>query len=147
MATIGYTAKLQVKKGTAFEDVSPEVVTIQLPAIEVSSVESTHLNVTDGFKTYLPGLKNSGVLSFEANYTKDAYTLLDGIRGKLKEGTTEIEWKITAPDEDAGATPSTFTPQTFQFKGFVMKTEVGFEPEGVSKIKCEVQVVGKVTVA
>lgn len=144
MATIGYTAKLQVKTSGSFVDVSPEVVTIQVPAVEVSSVESTHLNVTDGFKTYVPGLKNSGTLSFEANYTKEAYTLLDGIRGKLKEGSVEIEWKITAPDEDgAGA----FTPQTFQFKGYVMKTELGFEPEGVSKIKCEVQVVGKVTVA
>lgn len=147
MATIGYTAKLQVKKASDFEDVSPEVVTITVPAIEVSSVESTHLNVTDGFKTYVPGLKNAGVLSFEANYTKDAYVLLDGIRGKLKEGTTDIEWKITAPDEDGGATPSMFTPQTFTFKGFVMKTELAFEPEGVAKIKAEVQVVGKVTVA
>jgi hypothetical protein len=145
MATIGYTAKLAVKTTGSFVDVSPEVVTISVPAVEVSSVESTHLNVTDGFKTYVPGLKNAGTLSFEANYTKDAYTTLDNIRGLLKSGSNDIEWRITAPDEDgAGA----FTPQTFIFKGFVMKTEgPTFEPEGLAKLKCEVQITGKVTVA
>jgi hypothetical protein len=116
-----------------------ETVTIQIPAVEVTSVEDTHLGVTDRFRTYVPGLRDSGTISVEANYNKATITALDGLTGTLRT------WRITAPDED-GAGPD--TAPTFTFQGFISKRDATeMKPDEIAKIKFEIKVTGKVTIA
>jgi hypothetical protein len=116
-----------------------ETVTIQIPPVEVTSVEDTHLGVTNRHRTYVPGLRDSGTISVEANYSNATLIALDGLTG------TPRTWRITAPDEDgAGAE----TAPTFVFQGFISKRDpVDMVPDEVAKIKFEIKVTGEVTIA
>lgn len=151
MATIGFTAKLELDNGGGTFAIIDEATMITVPAQETTTVETTHLNLSTPMKTFTPGLTDPGVLSFEANYTKASYNQLNAVRGKLKDGANpipptgdDIKWRITAPDEDgAGAG----TAQTFTFAGILTKLELGFETEAVVKIKGEVKVSGAITIA
>lgn len=146
MATIGFTAKLELDNGSGTFAVIDEATMITVPAQETTTVETTHLNLSTPIKTFTPGLTDPGVLSFEANYTKASYNQLNAVRGKLKDGANpipptgdDIKWKITAPDDG--------TPQVFTFNGILTKLELGFETEAVVKIKGEVKVSGEITIA
>lgn len=151
MAVIGFTAKLELNDGAsnAFVVVD-ETTMITLPAQDVTTVETTYLGLSTPYKTYTPGLTDSGTLSFECNYTKATYTRLQAVRGKLKHTTiippsgTNVEWKVTAPDEDAGGVG---TAQSFTMNGILTKLDLSMEVEGVMRIKGEVKVSGAITVA
>jgi hypothetical protein len=151
MAVIGFTAKLELYDGTsnAYEVVD-ETTMITLPAQDVTTGETTYLGLATPYKTYTPGLTDSGTLSFECNYTKATYNRLQAVRGKLKHTTvippsgTDVNWKVTAPDEDAGGAG---TAQTFTMNGILTKLDLGIEIEGVMKIKGEVTISGAITVA
>lgn len=131
MAVIGFTAQLEAGTGAsdALEVVS-ESTMIQVPALQASTVESTHLAVTDGIRTYIPGLIDPGTVSFEANYTAGVYSKLKAILAKKKP------WKISSPEDEN---------QTFSFDGILTKVDLSFETEAVAKIKGEVKVTGDVT--
>jgi hypothetical protein len=141
MGIIGWTTKLEHSTAPtpgAYTLVA-ETVSIQVPAVEVSSVEDTHLGVVNGFRTYTPGLKDSGTISIEANYSKALMTALDGLTGLVKT------WRVTAPDEDGAGSG---TAQTFVFAGFVQKRDATeFKPDEVVKIKFDIKVTGAVTIA
>lgn len=151
MAVIGFTAKLELNDGAsnAFVVVD-EATTITLPAQDVTTVETTYLGLPTPHKTYTPGLTDSGTLGFECNYAATTYNRLQAVRGYLKYTTqippsgTAVQWKVTAPDEDAGGAG---TAQTFTMNGILTKLDVSFEVEGVVKIKGEVKVSGAITVA
>lgn len=137
-------AKVQYGYGTAATDVA-EVTMISGPSPEFGEAETTHLGLTDPWKTFVPTLGDGGSLSFECNYKAATVTALNGILGKYDNGTAKMKWKITAPDEDGAGSG---TAQTFTFEGFLKKAEYGnFEPEAVAKIKGEVKIIGMITVA
>jgi hypothetical protein len=151
MAVIGFTAALSVNDGSSNAQQEIDQVTmITLPSQDTAVVEASYLGMTDPYKEFLPGLTDSGVLGFECNYSKATYNRLVALVGKQKHTTripasgTNVEWEITAPDEDAGGAG---TAQTFTFNGILTKLEVNVEVEAVMKIKAEVKVNGKITVA
>lgn len=152
MAVIGFTSKLELDPGTGSFAVIDEMTMITIPAMEVTSVETSYLGISASapYKQFTPGLIDPGVLAFECNYKKDTYNTLNGVRGKLKATTaipptgSDVKWKVTCPDED-GAGSS--TAQTFTWNGFLTKLEVNVEVEGVMKIKGEVKLSGACTVA
>jgi len=151
MATIGFTAKLELNDGASNAyDVVAETTMITLPAQDVTTVETTYLGLSTPHKTFTPGLTDSGVLSFECNFTEATYNRLQAVRGKLKHTTiippsgTDVNWKVTAPDEDAGGAG---TAMTFTMNGILTKLEVSMEVEAVMKIKGEIKISGAITVA
>jgi len=151
MAVIGFTAKLELNDGSSNAyAVIDELTMITLPAQDVTTVETTHLGLSTPFKTFTPGLTDSGVLSFECNFTEDNYARLQAVRGKLKHSSsippsgTDVNWKVTAPDEDAGGAE---TAMTFVMNGILTKLDVSMEIESVMKIKGEVKISGAITVA
>jgi hypothetical protein len=60
------------------------------------SIETTHSDLTDGYKTFLPGWADGGEASFSFNYTETTYSallLLDGVVASFK-----LEWTDTGDD-------------------------------------------------
>lgn len=151
MALIGFSAKLEVNDGAsnAYQEVD-ETTMITLPSQDTTTIEASYLGMTDPYKEFLPGLTDSGVLGFEANYSATVYSRLNDLLGKLKHGNripatgTSVNWKVTAPDADAGGSGS---PQVFTMNGILTKLEVSMEVEAVMKIKGEVKINGQITVA
>jgi hypothetical protein len=144
MAIIGFNTALAVDTSTVPPAAAGtyttlnEVVTVSIPTGDVTVVDATHIAVTNGWKVFLPGLKDGGVMSFESNFTKADFTTLNTQRGVNRH------WRITAPDEDPGA-PT--VQAVFTFQGFITKLEASFEAEAVVKIKGELKVTGAIGVA
>ena len=146
MAIIGFSAALAIDPGTATFTNLPELVMVSLPAFETTTVETSHLGLSNTYKTFTPGLTDGGVMTFECNYSKAAYTQLQTVLGKLKITTAippsgnDIRYRVTLPDEDAGGAG---TAQVFT----LTKMECSAEVESIMKIKGEVKVNSNITVA
>lgn len=138
---IGWTTKLEhtTAPTPGSYTLVAETVSIQIPPVEVSAVEDTHLAVPNRFRTYVPGLFDSGTVSVEANYSKATINALSGLTGVVRT------WRITPPDED-GAGPE--TAPVFTFQGFISKREpIEVKPDEVVKVKFDIKLTGGLTIA
>lgn len=75
-------------------------------------IETTTLS--DGARTYIPGIEDTDNLSFDANYTKTDFTTLKALKGTEQDlaiwfGGTESEGTVTPTGSDG----------KFEFKGYV----------------------------
>lgn len=79
---------------------------------EPDKIETTTLS--DGARTYIPGIEDTDNLSFDANYTKTDFTTLKALKGTEQNlaiwfGGTESEGTVTPTGSDG----------KFEFKGYV----------------------------
>lgn len=79
---------------------------------EPDKIETTTLS--DGARTYIPGIEDTDNLSFDANYTKTDFTTLKALKGTEQDlaiwfGGTESEGTVTPTGSDG----------KFEFKGYV----------------------------
>lgn len=79
---------------------------------EPDKIETTTLS--DGARTYIPGIEDTDNLSFDANYTKTDFTTLKALKGTKQDlaiwfGGTESEGTVTPTGSDG----------KFEFKGYV----------------------------
>jgi hypothetical protein len=79
----------------------PEVTGVAVPAVETEFQEVTSLDSPNGYKEYIPGLKDAGTIDLPARYTHDGYAqqLADQATGDA------IYYRVTmkaAPDQSAG---------------------------------------------
>lgn len=79
---------------------------------EPDKIETTTLS--DGARTYIPGIEDTDNLSFDANYTKTDFTTLKALKGAEQDlaiwfGGTESEGTVTPTGSDG----------KFEFKGYV----------------------------
>ena len=79
---------------------------------EPDKIETTTLS--DGARTYIPGIEDTDNLSFDANYTKTDFTTLKALKGTEQDlaiwfGGTESEGTVTTTGSDG----------KFEFKGYV----------------------------
>lgn len=134
MATIGITAKLEYESGSTWVEVD-NCKSIQFPGFNVSSVDTTHLGLTDYGMTFKPGMVDAGVCGFEAEYTEATYTALQGL---VRDS---IGWRITAPDEGGGS------PVAVTCDGFLTKLDVSIAPNEEVMISGEIKFTGLPAVA
>lgn len=129
MATIGLGSKVQVDDGAsnAFVDFD-EVTNITVPMQELATVESTHLGISNRMRTYVAGLIEPGLMSFEQNWSDAAYDRALDLRGVTKN------YKVIFPDTSTAA-----------FAGILQKAEIDVQVDQIIKIKNEVKVTGSVT--
>jgi hypothetical protein len=79
---------------------------------EPDKIETTTLS--DGARTYIPGIEDTDNLSFDANYIKTDFTTLKALKGTEQDlaiwfGGTESEGTVTPTGSDG----------KFEFKGYV----------------------------
>jgi hypothetical protein len=87
----------------------PECKGIAIPLVETDYLEATSLDSADGFKEYVKGLKDAGVISVPAGYTAAGYEqqLAD------QAETAPIYYRCTLKPQ-----PSQSTGDVFEFRGF-----------------------------
>ena len=79
---------------------------------EPDKIETTTLS--DGARTYIPGIEDTDNLSFDANYTKTGFTTLKELKG------TEQDLAIWfGGAESEGTVSPTGSDGKFEFKGYV----------------------------
>lgn len=71
-----------------------EVKNIEGPSASKAFLDTTTLDATDGWRTYIPGFKDLGTLTMTLNYTKTGYSAL------LADLSSDVvnNYKITLPD-------------------------------------------------
>ena len=94
--------------GTTWEAI-PEAKGIAVPTVETDYQEATSLDSPNGFKEYVKGLKDAGVISVPCGYTPAGYEqqLAD------QAATDSIYYRTTLP-----AAPSQSSGDVFEFRGF-----------------------------
>lgn len=126
MAEIGYGARFFIDN-----DEIENVTNITPPAPEVSDVESTHLQSTDRWKTYVAGLKDGGEVTVDCHYTETLFATLYAELGE--SGTYTIEFN----DSD----------DVIQFDGYCKKVEPTIGgPEDLKMLKSVFKVSGSVDI-
>ena len=92
-AMIGLTTTLGIYNGSTYTNVI-EVTAITPPQYSRDAVETTHLLSTNGYRTFIGGLKDGGSVSFDINWDPSNS---DVVIAAL-EAATNGQFKITFPD-------------------------------------------------
>jgi hypothetical protein len=103
----GATVKRSVD-GVAFTKI-PECKSVAIPTVEQDFVEATSLDSENGFKEYIKGLKDAGVLSVSAGYTAAAYE--QQLADQAENGAIYYETTLKPQPDQA-------TGDVFTFRGF-----------------------------
>lgn len=101
-ASIGFGSLLAIfdtdASPDAFVDIA-EVTNISGPSLARDAVDATHMASDDGWREFIPGLKDAGEVSVEMNYipgsSGDAY-----MRGTF-DSQDAVQFRITEPNSPA----------------------------------------------
>src|SRR3546814_13366979 len=77
-----------------------ELIDLSTPSMTKDQVEATHTDSTDGFREFIPGLKDGGEFSATMNFIPGNATQGNASGGLLNDfinETTTRDWKITFP--------------------------------------------------
>lgn len=105
--------------GTTYTEI-PECKAVAIPMVETDYLEATSLDSPNGFREYVKGLKDAGVLAVTAGYTAAGYEqqLAD------QAAADSAYYRTTLKPQ-----PNQSTGDVFEFRGFptpmVQQTETG----------------------
>lgn len=112
-----------------------ETKTLVVPTTEVEYVDVTNMDSPNGFREFLPGLKDAGEITVECNYTPEMYDLAQGYR----TNGTVVHFRTTL---------TAFSGQTggdvFKFTGYVTPQVQQTPVEGAIMLNISVRVTGAV---
>lgn len=108
-----------------------EVTSVTPPALARDAVDATHTASTEGWRDFIPGLKDAGEASFEMNFVPDGEAV-DLIMTAFNSNDVQ-DFQITFPDGSPGT--------QWQFKGII----TAFEPEAPVDDKIMATVTVKLT--
>ena len=123
-------------QGTAFLRGSTpigEINSIEGPGKSRETIEVTRLEDVDGYRQYIPGLREPGTVTLNMNFTRANYDLLNGDF----ESNDVQEYSIVLPDEDK---------TTFVFNGFVSELPLSIPMGDKITVDVTIQLSGKVNV-
>ena len=128
MSSIGVTSKLEYETGSTWTEVT-RCKQVNFPSFARSSVETTHLGITDYGQTFMPGMTDASVITAEVEFTEAMFTALAG----LADDRTLIGWRVTSPDD---------AEVVVTCDGFVTKCDVSLSPNDEVMISLEVKMSG-----
>ncbi|MCA0923000.1 phage tail tube protein [Pseudooceanicola nanhaiensis] len=120
--------------GTTWEDI-PECKSIAVPAVETDYQEATSLDSPDGFKEYVKGLKDAGVISLSCGYTPAGYEQQLSDQAE----TAAIYYRTTLPPA-----PSQSSGDVFEFRGFPTPQPEGSDVGGIVGMTISIRTTGGV---
>lgn len=88
----------------------PECKGLAVPVIEIEYLDATHFESEDGYREYVPGLKDAGSVTIPCGYSSAGYATAHG----YMEDSTLVYFRTEMPLE-AGQT----TGDIFEFTGYV----------------------------
>lgn len=94
--------------GTTYTEI-PECKGVAVPVVETEYLDATSLDSPNGFREYIKGMKDAGVISVPCGYTPDGYEqqLAD------QASDTPVYYRTTMK-----AAPGFTTGDIFEFRGF-----------------------------
>lgn len=99
--------------------------TTTTPEVKTEQVKTSHYGTAVAFHTYITGWKEGGEVTFEANYDKTEYAILDALQGQARW------WTIRLPDSS-----------TFVFPGFLDTCSITLPNEDKATQKGSIKVTG-----
>jgi len=136
-AIIAYGASVELSaNGTTGWAEIPEITGIPVPATETDYVDVTSLDSPNGYREYIPGLKDAGNLTIPANYTHNGYQTLVAYQnsGDLAHFRVTL---APAPDQSAG--------DVFTFAGYITVAVDAGDVGGKVSMSINVRISGDVT--
>lgn len=122
-------ATLEVLKGEARVKIA-HLTDLSFPDIEVDEIDISSHDSKDGYREFIPGMKDGGAVDIEGNYTSDN-AIMDYI-----DGGEVQEFTIT-----------TASNKRVTFKGFFTSFTVDLPYEGKEAFSASIKVSGKVALA
>jgi len=105
----GATSEWSDDGGTTFTSIA-EAKSLVVPEVQIEYQDATNLDSPNGFREWIPGLKDAGEITIPCGYTSAAYETAVG----YQTAGTLILFKTTLPLETGQA-----TGDTFEFSGYV----------------------------
>lgn len=118
-----------------------ELVDLSPPAFSKDSVEATHTDSPDGFREFIPGLKDGGEFTATVNLIPGNATQGNASGGALNDFRTETtsrNWRITFPGSPAA---------TWTFKAFITSFEAATPMDDKMTVAITFKVAGVPTIA
>lgn len=134
MAISGVGATLSKDTGGGTYESVGEVISISGPSMSRSTIDTTHLGVTGGYRTFIAGLRDPGQVTFTINYTRTDY---DTLKSDF-ESDSEQSYAIELPDDDNTA---------FLFGGLVTELPLTIPADDRVTGDITIQVSGQVTIS
>ena len=130
---IGYGATVERSvDGTTYTAI-PECKSIAIPMVETDYLEATSLDSPDGFREYVPGMKDAGVISVSAGYTSAGYVQ------QLEDNAQPqpIYYRVTLRPQ-----PSQSTGDVFEYRGFPTPSVEGDDITGLIGMTISIRTTG-----
>jgi predicted secreted protein len=118
-----------------------ELIDLSPPSLAKDSVEMTHTDSPDGFREFIPGLKDGGEFTATVNLVPGAATQHNASGGALNDyinETTARNWRITFPGSPAA---------TWTFKAFITSFEAATPMDDKMTFAITFKVTGAPTIA
>jgi len=80
---------------SAYEDIA-EINSISGPGMSRSTIDTTSLDTTGGYRTFIAGFRDAGTISLNMNFTRTTYELMKDDF----ESDTEVDYEILLPDDE-----------------------------------------------
>lgn len=121
--------------GTTYADI-PECKGVAVPMVETEYLDATSLDSPNGFREYVKGLKDAGVLSVPCGYTADGYEqqLAD------QASATAVYYRATMK-----AAPGQSSGDIFEFRGFPTPQVEGNDIGALVTMTVSIRTTGDVT--
>jgi len=131
MPNAGVGTKFRRWTAGAWADIS-EITNITGPGMTRATIDTTALDTTGGYRTFIAGFKNPGTVTLTMNFTRDGY---ETMKNDFESDTLQ-NYEIILPDDEN---------TTFEFEGLVTELPLTIPPD--DKITCDVtiQISGEVT--
>lgn len=142
-ALIGFGIHLSRGDGASPEVFTPiaELIDLSTPSMVKDQVEATHTDSPDGFREFIPGLKDGGEFSATCNFLPSDATQGNATGGALNDFINETatrNWRITFP----GSPTVTWT-----FKATITGYEVTAPMDDRMTVQLTFKVAGAPTIA
>lgn len=109
-----------------------QVTSITGPTMTRDTYDTTTLDTTGGYRTFIAGLRTGGTITLTCNFTRDAY---DVMKADF-ESDVKQNYEIVLPDTDQ---------TSFEFEGLVTECPLTI-PEEIVTFDVTIQISGEVTV-
>ncbi len=116
---------------TVWEELS-EIKSIEGPSMSRETIDTTTLNTSGGYRTFIAGFRSAGTISLTMNFTRDAF---DHMKADFESDVIQ-NYEIILPDTEN---------TSLEFEGLVTETPLSI-PEGLVSMNCKIQISGPVTV-
>lgn len=109
----------------------PEITNIDGPNFSRNTLDTTTLDTTGGYRTFITGFREGGTITLSMNFTRTAFDLMK----TDFESDVEQNYEIVLPDDDV---------TSLEFVGFVTETPLTI-PEELVTMDVTIQISGVVS--